>query len=267
MATPSITINAPSITVNGIKITPDQINAEVQYHPAENLFSAKYESMQALVVRELLIQRACALGLCKHDEAVRNPDDILEALFEQEIDVPEADLQTCERFYENHKKQFYTSPLFEAAHILYPASPDEEDACGIALEKAQKALKRIQQKPDRFEAIARAESACSSAKMDGHLGQITKGQTTPAFESALLDMQEGDISAEPLASEFGYHVIKVHKRIEGDQLPFEAVQEWIADYLRRQSWQRAFSQYVQLLAGQAEISGFKLKQADTPLVQ
>lgn len=260
-------VAAPGITVNGVKITPEQINAEVQYHPAESLFSAKYEAMQALVVRELLIQRAADLGLCDHDEAAKNPDEVLEILFEKEITVPEADEETCGRFYEKNKDRFFTSPLFEAAHILYPALPGDDKTRKSALKKAQKALERITKNPEHFETIAKTESACSSAKMSGHLGQITKGQTTPAFEAALLDMQEGSVSTKPLASEFGYHLIKVHKRIEGHQLPFEAVHEWIADYLRRQSWQRAFSQYVQLLAGQAKISGFQLKQADTPLVQ
>lgn len=260
-------VAAPGITVNGVKITPEQINAEVQYHPAESLPGAKYEAMQALVVRELLIQRAVDLELCTHDEGVKNPDEVLEALFEKEITVPDADKQTCQRFYEQNKERFFTSPLFEAAHILYPAPPGDEQARKAALEKAQKALERITRKPESFEAIAKTESACSSAKMGGHLGQVTKGQTTPAFETALLNMQEGDISAAPLASEFGYHLIKVHKRLEGKQLPFEAVHEWIADYLQRQSWQRAFNQYVQLLAGQAKVSGFQLKQADSPLVQ
>lgn len=260
-------IAAPGITVNGIKITPEQINSEVQYHPAESLFSAKYEAMQSLVVRELLIQRAVNLGLCVHDEALQNPDDILETLFEAEIETPEADEKTCKHFYENNKGRFYTSPLFEASHILYLAPSDDEDARQLALENAQKALERVTKNPESFAAIAKAESACSSAKNGGHLEQITKGQTTPAFEVALLSMQEGEISKEPLASEFGYHVIKVHKRLEGKQLPFEAVHEWIEDHLRRQSWQRAFSQYVQLLAGQAKISGFQLKAADSPLVQ
>ncbi len=261
-------IAAPGITVNGIKITSEQINSEVQYHPAESLFSAKYEAMQSLVIKELLIQRAVDLGLCDdHDEAIKKPDDILEILFEKEITVPDADIETCQRFYEANKGKFYTSPLFEASHILYPAPSEDQEARDLALKSANKALARINEKPESFEKIAQTESACSSAKTGGHLEQITKGQTTPAFEIALLDMQEGEISKEPLASEFGYHLIKIHKRLEGKQLPFDAVEDWITDYLKRQSWQRAFSQYVQLLAGKAEISGFQLKHADSPLVQ
>lgn len=258
---------APGIVVNDIKITPEKIGAEMQYHPAESAFSAKYETMQSLVVQELLIQRAVELGLCKRGDAVKNSDDAFDKLFEKEISVPNPDQKTCEFFYNNNKKKFFTSPLFEAAHILYLAPVKDDELRQEALKSAQKTLKLIQKNPELFEVLARTESACSSSKTDGHLGQITKGQTSPAFETGLFAMQEGDISNEPLASEYGYHLLKVYKRIEGKQLPFEAVHEWIIDYLTRQSWQRAFSQYVQLLAGQAKISGFKLKQADSPLVQ
>ena len=50
-------------------------------------------------------------------------------------------------------------------------------------------------------------------------------------------------------------------------LPFESVAEWIGDHFKKESWQRAFKQYIQILAGQAKISGFRLGGADTPLVQ
>lgn len=258
---------APGITVNDIKITPDQINAEVQYHPADNLFDAKYEAMQALVIRELLIQRASKLGLCHHDEAVKKPDDIIEDLLEREIKVPEPDEKTCLHYYENNKKRFFTSPLFEVSHILYLAPPEDKEERKKAEQKAKDALARLKKKPALFESIAKEESGCSSSGEGGRLGQISKGQTLPAFEAVLMKMREGEMSEEPVETEVGYHIIKVHKRAEGKQLPFEAVQDWIADFLKDQSFQRAFSQYVQLLAGEAKISGFKLKQADTPLVQ
>ncbi len=258
---------APGITVNGIKITPDEINAEVQYHPAESLFSAKYEAMRALVIRELLLQRAAELGLCQRDEAIKNPDPVIESLLEQEISVPDADPETCRRYYENNKSQFFTSPLFEVSHILYMAPLDNQEARSEALLKAQSALAKIKFSPDLFGSIAQEESACSSAKEGGRLGQISRGQTMPAFETALFAMKAGDLSAAPVATEVGYHIIKVHECAQGQQLPFENAAEWIARDLHQKSWNRAFHQYIQLLAGRCKISGFRFDGVKNPLVQ
>ncbi len=258
---------APGITVNGIKITPDEINAEVQYHPAESLFSAKYEAMRALVIRELLLQRAAELGLCQRDEAIKNPDPIIDSLLQQELSVPDADPETCRRYFENNKSRFFTSPLFEVSHILYMAPPDNDEARQNAYFKAQTALARLKNTPELFEAIAREDSACSSAKDGGRLGQISRGQTMPAFEAALFTMKAGELSSEPVATEVGYHIIKVHECAPGAQLPFENVADWIAKDLHQKSWNRAFHQYIQLLAGRCKISGFRLEAAQNPLVQ
>jgi peptidyl-prolyl cis-trans isomerase C len=258
-------IHAPGITVNGMQITPEQISAEVQYHPAPSLPEAKYQAMQALVIRELLIQQAVKRGLCDMESV--QPDEVIDRLLAQELSVPEPNREECERYYSNNRKRFSTAPLFEVSHILYLAPPEDKGAREQAKSKAQSAINRIQEKPDVFETIARAESACSSGRDGGRLGQIGKGQTVPAFEAVLLTMQEGDISGEPVATEVGYHVIRVHKRAEGKLIPFETVAGWIADSLKQESWRRAFSQYVQILVGSAEISGFRLNGADTPLVQ
>lgn len=258
---------APGIEVNGIKITPDEINAEVQYHPAESLFSAKYEAMRALVIREVLLQRASELGLCNRDEAIKNPDPVIDDLLQLEITVPKADPETCRRYYENNRSRFFTSPLFEVSHILYIAPPEEETARSKALDKAQKTLERLHVSPHLFEEIARAESACSSAKEGGRLGQISRGQTMPAFETALFSMASGEISLEPVATEVGYHIIKVHQSIEGQLLPFESVSEWIAEDLHQKSWNRSFHQYIQLLSGRTRMSGFRFEAAHSPLVQ
>lgn len=261
---------APGIEVNGIKISIDDINSEVQYHPAESLAIAKYEAMKALVIKEVLIQRAVEMGLCARDEAVKNPDSVIDQLLEREVTVPMADGQTCERYYENNRKKFFTSPLFEVSHILYMAPPEEQEARMTALKRAQSALARLRKAPDAqdiFESIAKEESACSSAKDGGRLGQISRGQTMPAFEAALFQMTEGEISKEPVPTEVGYHIIKVHKRVDGKQLPYENVTGWIAQDLHEKSWNRAFNQYIQLLLGRCKISGFRLEGSQNPLVQ
>lgn len=260
-------IVAPGITVNGVPITSDQINSEVQYHPSENLPEAKYQAMQALVIRELLIQKAVYECLCSREDARKDPDDAIDRLLERDIRVPDPVREECERYYRNNRTKFRTSPLFEASHIFYPAPIDDEKARKGAYERAVAALVKIRQAPESFESIAHTESACHSAQTGGFLGQISAGQTLPAFEVALLQMREGDISEEPVETEVGYHIIRVHKRAEGRDLPEETALEWIEDYLKKKAWQRAFHQYVQVLAGQAKISGFRIKSSDTPLVQ
>ena len=53
----------------------------------------------------------------------------------------------------------------------------------------------------------------------------------------------------------------------GQALPFEQVHTSVALLLRQQAWVNALRQYLQLLAGAAEVEGVQLDAADTPLVQ
>lgn len=257
----------PGIIVNGIRITPEQIGAEVQYHSASSLPEAKYKAMQALVIREILLQEAVRRGFCDQKTVLSAPEDAIDILLDNEIKVPEADEESCRRYYEKNTRRFYTAPLFDVSHILVLAPPGGADKRSLAQEKAEDILKTVKQAPASFAQLARELSACSSAKQDGRLGQISKGQTVPAFEAALYKMQAGDISETPVETEVGFHIIKVHERADGRLLPFENVRDWIADFLTRKSWQCAVSQYIQILAAQSEISGFQLKSAESFLVQ
>jgi peptidyl-prolyl cis-trans isomerase C len=249
---------APAISVNGTGITAGQVNAEMQYHPAETVTAAREKAIRALVVRELLLQEAQSRGIFKDRCAIKDEQAVIDGLLEREVKVPEPDRASCERYYKSNHQRFVTSPLFEASHILFAAD---------ARQKADEVLALLRENPERFQALARECSSCSSAKDGGRLGQISKGQTTPEFEAALFKMQKGEISKEPLSTKYGFHIIQVHERAESRALPFESVHEWIADYLKQSVWQRAVSQYIGILAGKADIRGFKLNAADSPLVQ
>lgn len=58
-----------------------------------------------------------------------------------------------------------------------------------------------------FEELAKDFSQCPSAKSGGDLGEFTKGKMVPAFEKALLKLQENEISGV-VKTQFGYHIIK-----------------------------------------------------------
>ncbi|MGZ5865808.1 MAG: peptidylprolyl isomerase [Xanthobacteraceae bacterium] len=72
--------------------------------------------------------------------------------------------------------------------------------------------------------------------------------------------------SEPVATRYGFHVIRLDRRIEGRQLPFELVADRIADYLRENVERRAIAQYVARLASRAEIDGVTLLSAETKRV-
>ncbi len=243
------------ITVNGAPITQTQINEEVQHHPSENLPSAKQDAMQALVIRELLLQEARQKKI--HGET---EETTIETLLEKEIEIPEPDKKTCKRYYEQNKKHFQTSPLFEISHILFKAGE-------TAQKKAEDILLKIKKTPECFADMAKKHSACTSAADGGFMGQVSKGQTTEDFESALFQMKKEEISTTPVETQFGFHIIKVHECSTGERLPLEAVEKWIRDYLRQSSWQRAVNHYIQILIQKAEINGLTLNAAETPLMQ
>lgn len=255
------------VIVNGVGITDKQINTELQYHPAREIADARTRAMRALVVRELLLQEAQNKGVFKDRQSIKDESGVIETLLQKDIQVPSPDHDSCLRYYKNNQQRFMTSVLYEASHILLSAPADDGEKRAQALQKITDILAALKQSPDLFAALAREHSACSSAKEGGRLGQISKGQTTLEFEQALFKMKKGDISPSSVATKYGYHIIFVHERADSMQLPFEAVKDWIADYLKQSVWRRAVSQYIEILAGKADIKGFNLKAAETPLVQ
>jgi peptidyl-prolyl cis-trans isomerase C len=123
-------------------------------------------------------------------------------------------------------------------------------------------LAELRDHPERFAALARAHSACPSGQQDGNLGQITSGQTTPEFEQALQTLAPGALCEAPVATRYGLHIIRLDRRHEGRELPFELVGERIAAYLTERARRTATAQYIARLVSRAAITGIELAGAE-----
>ena len=272
-APPKPAARRSAVTINGTTIPHAAIAREVQNHPAENPATAWVEAARALVVRELLLQEARRLDLAA--EPVENGDGcreteeeaLIRALLDRELSVPQADEASCRRYFEKNRNRFSSADLFEAAHILFSADRRDAAAFAEARRSAKTVLDLLAGHPGRFPDLARELSACSSSRDGGHLGQITRDQVTPEFAEALDGLQPGEIADAPVETRYGFHVIRLDRRIESRFLPFEAVRERIAAWLSESVWNRAAAQYISLLAGKATITGVDFGGADTPLVQ
>lgn len=261
------------VTVNGVAIAEKAIATEAQNHPSRSGKEAVDAASRALAIRELLLQEARRLGVSPdplpdaQGRKETDEDALVRQLLDHEIDIPEADEETCQRYYENNRKRFVQPDLFEASHILFSASPDDAPGYERAVTEAEATLRVVQKNPDIFESAARERSDCPSAKDGGRLGQITRGQTVPEFETVLFDLEPGQLCGAPVKSRYGVHVVRLDRKISGGPLPFEAVKQRITDYLHEASWRRAVSQYIGILAGRAEIVGVQLGNNTSPLVQ
>ncbi len=111
-----------------------------------------------------------------------------------------------------------------AQHILFQAPEGNESARAEALRQAESTLGQIRSGGLGFEEAARRFSDDPSASRGGDLGWFGRGRMVGPFEEAAFGAQVGQIVG-PVATQFGYHLIRVTDR---------AAQEvQIADYAQR----------------------------------
>lgn len=246
------------VRVNGVPIDEAAIERE----------SRRYEGAEEpravvagwLAVQELLLQRARALGLeAASDEA------IVERLLEREVRTPSPTEAECRRYYDRHADRFRVGELAEVRHILYAVGPGAPVA--LIRARAEATLTRLRADASDFGETARAESNCPSGAQGGNLGQLSRGASAAEFDQAVFGSSHVGVMPFLVRTRHGFHVVEVVRRVAGRQLPFEAVRDRIAAFLEEHALHRALAQYVQLLAGEAELEGVDLLQADSPLVQ
>lgn len=102
---------------------------------------------------------------------------------------------------------------YHVRHILIKTN--EATSNNEAYQKIVEIRNKILQKPknaqvesDSFASYAKTYSQDTSSIKDGDLGWISRGDTVPAFESAVINTSIGVIS-EPIHSPFGWHILEV----------------------------------------------------------
>lgn len=255
------------VRVNGIEIAPEAISREIQHHPAQDAETAWVEAARALAVRELLLQEARRLGFepePEEDEAGRTEaedDALVRQLLEAQVTPERAGEPECRRYYDANVERFRTPELFEAAHILIEPQGEDEAAWHAAEARARTIAQEVADDTVAFAAAAREFSGCASARQDGSLGQIRRGELVPAVQAGLEALGEGTTGREPIRSRFGWHVLRLQRRIPGRTLPFEIVQPKIADMLEARSWSVAAGRYVAALAARSHVEGVSIEGA------
>ncbi|QLG88861.1 peptidylprolyl isomerase [Chitinibacter bivalviorum] len=238
-----------AIIVNGVEISEEMIAGEQANHAQAP--SARDAAIQELILRELLLQKANAAGIQS-----ATPEEAIGALLEQEIKVPEADDAACQAFYDENPESFTRGEMAVASHILFPLG--EGLAASLAKSKAEGVLAEVQANPARFAALASEHSTCPSGKQGGSLGQFGRGQMVPEFEAAVFSTEAGQITPSLVETQFGYHIIQVNERSNGDKVSFDEVKERLQAFLTDMAGRKLMHDYLAALVADAKIEGYSL---------
>ena len=157
------------------------------------------------------------------------------------IDIGEADLQ---REYEADKVAAADQEQRRSSHILLRTGEQRSD------EEAMTTLEGFRERLLAGESFAELAENHSedpgSAAVGGDLGLVGRGIFDPAFEEALWQLQEGEISP-PVKSAFGYHLIRLDG-VEVEEFPdFAEKKAEIEQRLRRQAARELFADRVREL--------------------
>lgn len=114
---------------------------------------------------------------------------------------------------------------YHARHILV-----EDKATADAITKDL-------QKGADFAKLAEQKSKDSSAKSGGDLGWFTLDTMVQPFADAVAALQPGQITAEPVQSQFGWHVIKLEDSRPSEAPAFEDVKDQVRMILQRKKLQ------------------------------
>jgi len=252
------------VVIDGVEIPEQLIRDEMPNHPATTSAEAHAAAAHALAIKALLLDRARELRLepePETDEAGRletGEEALIRQVFASELTPRAPSEEECRRFYDTRQDSFLTPELYEASHILLLDS---------ARDIAGDLIAQLVIDPSGFAGLARSLSQCPSGQVGGSLGQMQAGDLIAEVEEVLLNMPQGAIYPEPVQSRFGWHILRLDRRVPRQRLPFEAVRDRIRMHLESRAWVAESARYVEQLVAEARGRGIALRLGDTGKVE
>lgn len=229
----------------GHEITEEELNVLIRNYPPEQQMYLSDPRARAQVLEQLIAFHLFAR--MAEEEKIMESEEYQTMIEKMKVELAShmAATQTIEgitvtaeeeeAFYQQNQSAFGQKASVSARHILV----DSE-------ELAQKAAAEIGA-GKAFPDAAREYSTCPSKEKGGDLGYFSKGQMVPEFEKAAF---EGELHTVigPVKTQFGYHLILVEDKKEGEEVSFAQVQEQIHQQLMQEKQRKAYDQKVAELA-------------------
>ncbi len=128
---------------------------------------------------------------------------------DEEVTVTDSEVAN---YYNRNREDFERPARAEVQIVAVDTWPMAADTAA-SLERARAVRDELRQGADFTDMALRESDDATSAEQGGSLGTIRRGQTVPAFETAVWDARIGEVT-DPVQSQYGYHIIRVDSRTE-----------------------------------------------------
>ncbi|MCK9605345.1 MAG: peptidylprolyl isomerase [Methylomonas sp.] len=227
---PAVSKEDAVASVNGVYIskkTLDTLEKEIAERSQGQTFP-KEQLLEELIQRELLIQQALQKQLDNSPEVIERMATVRNSLLSQAAlqDYLKANPVTDEEIKaEYDSKMANMGEEYKASHILVKTE-----------DEAKKIIAELEKGGD-FKALAKKHSIDPMGSEGGDLGWFTPDRMVPPFSEAVIALENGKFSKEPVQTQFGWHVILREESRALTPPPFDSVKEQIRPMLQRQKAQ------------------------------
>lgn len=234
-------VNGAEVRRSDVMLAIENLPQQYRQLPPEMLFGG----VVSQIIDRKLVAQAAEKGKLGDDPVVKQRvasirERVLqEAYLSREIEKEMTDNNLRARY----EKQVKNAPGREEVHARHVLVQNEADAKGV--------IEDLRKGGD-FAEMAKKRSSGPSAANGGDLGYFTREQMVPEFAEAAFAMKKGEVSAAPVKTQFGWHVIKVEDRRTAPPPSFE---DSVND-LRQEMAQELIQARMEALRKDAKIERF-----------
>ena len=202
---------AQQVARSGRPVTPDMQN----------------QLREEVIAREVFMQEASKRGLDASDD------------YKDQLELARQTILIRELFADFQKKNPVTDAEIKGEYDKFVAANagKEYRARHILVEKEDEAKAIIAnlKKGSKFEDLAKKQSKDpGSAANGGDLDWANPQGFVPEFSKAMVSLKKGEVTAAPVKSQFGFHVIRLDDVREAQLPPLDQVKPQIAQQLQQQ---------------------------------
>ncbi|WP_434657249.1 peptidylprolyl isomerase [Sulfurimonas sp. NW9] len=247
LLTGSVVCAKTLVTVNGKPITQEEVDQELMQAtqgrfnqvPADRQAAFRQQVLQQLIGKELIYDDAKKSGIINSAE-YKNEYNKLEQRMKKELAIQvwqkklldgiKISTKELKDYYNKNKEEFNEKESVHARHILVKTKEEAEKIIAQLKHLSGEKLK------EKFIELAKKESTGPSGSKGGDLGYFSKGQMVPAFNDKVFSMKKGEVTSEPVKTQFGYHVIYVEDKKPSLTRSFDEVKAFIEQRLKMEKF-------------------------------